>query len=99
MPTFRMPGIGRETGRARSRMYSADTLDAALALASADGTIVDVGAVTIVPPITDWRDDPATDAQKNYADRLGIRYRPDITKGKLSDKITEVVGDDDDEPD
>jgi amino acid permease len=35
-----------------------------------------------------WRNDPATDAQRRFADDLGIRYSSAITKGELSDMIT-----------
>ena len=41
---------------------------------------------------SDWRDDPATARQNSYADDLGIRYHRGITKGELSDRITEVIG-------
>lgn len=39
-----------------------------------------------------WRDDPASDAQKSYADDLGIKYRKNISKGALSDLISEETG-------
>ena len=39
-----------------------------------------------------WRNDPATDRQKSFADELGIRYAKGITKGELSDRISQVTG-------
>ena len=39
-----------------------------------------------------WRDDPATDRQKSFADDLGIQYHKGITKGALSDLISQVTG-------
>lgn len=47
----------------------------------------------------DWRSDPATDKQKSYARDLGIRIPRGITKGELSDLISEAVGDDLDDND
>jgi len=41
---------------------------------------------------TSWRDDPATDKQKSFADSLGIKYPRSISKGELSDLISEVTG-------
>jgi hypothetical protein len=37
-----------------------------------------------------WRDDPATERQKSFADALGIQYPENVTKGELSDMISEV---------
>lgn len=39
-----------------------------------------------------WRNDPATEKQKSFADDLGIKYRKNITKGELSDLISEATG-------
>lgn len=39
-----------------------------------------------------WRDDPATEKQKNYASSLGIRYPKHVTKGELSDLIARAKG-------
>ena len=36
-----------------------------------------------------WRDAPPTRKQMNYADDLGIRYPSNITRGELSDLISE----------
>lgn len=39
-----------------------------------------------------WRNDPASAKQKEFADQLGIHYAMRITKGELSDLISEVTG-------
>ena len=36
---------------------------------------------------TAWRDDPATDKQKNALDKHEIQYKPSITKGEASDLL------------
>ena len=41
---------------------------------------------------TTWRSDPATAKQKSFADELGIRYPKNISKGDLSDLISEATG-------
>jgi hypothetical protein len=41
---------------------------------------------------TSWRNDPATDRQKDFAKELGIRFPKRITKGQLSDLISKVTG-------
>jgi hypothetical protein len=38
----------------------------------------------------EWRDDPATERQKSFADDLGIQYPDNVTKGELSDLISEA---------
>lgn len=37
-----------------------------------------------------WRNDPATERQKTFASHLGIRYLEHVTKGELSDMISEA---------
>lgn len=39
-----------------------------------------------------WKDDPATDRQKEFANDLGIKYPKNISKGELSALISEVTG-------
>jgi hypothetical protein len=39
-----------------------------------------------------WRDDPASDKQKSFADSLGIYYPETISKGELSDLISAKTG-------
>ncbi|MCC7083434.1 MAG: hypothetical protein IT427_00325 [Pirellulales bacterium] len=41
---------------------------------------------------TSWRLDPASEKQKEFARDLGIKFPKGITKGELSDKISEVTG-------
>lgn len=38
----------------------------------------------------DWREDPATDAQKKALDNLGVDYDDDISKGEASNRIDEA---------
>jgi hypothetical protein len=78
MPRFEIVGIGRETGKKRVRVYAADNKDAAIAAASADGTIVDVGKIRQIPQL------PATDEQKQYAKSLEIKFPPNISKIEIS---------------
>ena len=40
----------------------------------------------------DWRSGPATNKQKTFARDLGIQFPANITKGDLSDRISEVTG-------
>jgi hypothetical protein len=40
----------------------------------------------------EWRDEPPTDRQKEYADDLGIVYPPSITRGQLADLISRKTG-------
>lgn len=40
---------------------------------------------------TSWRSDPATDRQREFANELGIKFSKNITKGELSDLISEVT--------
>lgn len=44
------------------------------------------------PKNKNWRDDPCTEKQMNFADDLGIQYSITMTKGELSDLITKVTG-------
>jgi hypothetical protein len=39
-----------------------------------------------------WRNDPATERQKSFANDLGIQYPENVTKGELSDMISKVTG-------
>jgi uncharacterized membrane protein YfcA len=41
---------------------------------------------------TSWRSDPATDRQRAFATELGIKFPKKISKGELSDLISEVTG-------
>jgi hypothetical protein len=39
-----------------------------------------------------WRNDPATERQKSFARELGIKFPANISKGALSDLITQKTG-------
>jgi hypothetical protein len=39
-----------------------------------------------------WRNDPATERQKTFARELGIKFPAHISKGALSDLITQKTG-------
>jgi len=78
MPRFEVVGIGRETGKKRVHIYEADNKEAAIAAASADGTIVEVDKIRQLPEI------PATESQKQYAENLGIEFSSDISKLAIS---------------
>ena len=93
MPRFEVVGFGRETRRKRVRIYEALNLDDAIAMAAADGTIVEVGKTIRLP---DAPPKPATEAQKAYADVLGIRYHPDISLGDLSAMIDSMESSEED---
>jgi hypothetical protein len=41
---------------------------------------------------TSWRDDPATDRQREFARDLGIKFPKSISKGELSDLIDHAKG-------
>ncbi len=38
-----------------------------------------------------WRNDPATERQKSFADELGIKYPENVTKGQLVDMISQAM--------
>lgn len=38
-----------------------------------------------------WRNDPATERQKSFADELGIKYPENVTKGQLADMISRAM--------
>lgn len=44
-----------------------------------------------------WRADPASNKQKSFAREMGIKFHPGISKGELSDKISEALGNDPDD--
>jgi hypothetical protein len=66
MPEFEVHGFGRETGRRRKRIYFAINEDAAINMASEDGTITE--SVIRLQPTA------ASDRQKAYAKALGIEF-------------------------
>ena len=91
MPRFEVVGIGRETGKKRVHIYEADNKEAAIAAASADGTIVEVDKIRQLPEV------PATEAQKQYAKSLEIKFSPDISKIEISRLIDAKLKEQDDE--
>ncbi|PKL47880.1 MAG: hypothetical protein CVV39_05165 [Planctomycetes bacterium HGW-Planctomycetes-1] len=91
MPRFEIVGIGRETGKKRVRVYAADNIEAAIAAASADGTIVEVDKIRQIPEL------PATDSQKQYAKSLEIDFPPNISKIEISRLIDAKLKEQDDE--
>lgn len=46
-----------------------------------------------------WRADPASNRQKSFARELGIKFHPGISKGELSDRISQALGNDPDDDD
>jgi TM2 domain-containing membrane protein YozV len=80
MPRFEIVGIGRETGKSRKRVYTAENREAAIMAAAANGTIVEVDKIRQVPDIVI----PATDAQKEYATILGIKFSDKTTVNEMS---------------
>jgi TM2 domain-containing membrane protein YozV len=83
MPRFEVVGIGRETGRTRKRIYTAENQEAAIMAASADATIVDVGKICQIPDVII----PATEAQKEYAMHLGIKFSDKTTVNEMSEML------------
>lgn len=80
MPRYEIKGKGKDSGRKRTRVYSAMDEDAARQLAEIDGTIVE--ELVKLPP------DPPTTRQLEYAKDLGIAIPVDATKGDVSDLIS-----------
>ena len=84
MGTYEVCGYGRDTKRKRRRAYCAKDEREAIALAEADGTVVE--KVRFVPPR------PATDRQKTYARDLGISFRENIDIDAMSLLINKALG-------
>lgn len=80
MPSYEIKGKGKDSGRKRTRVYSAMNEDAAKQLAEIDGTTVE--EFVELPP------DPPTERQLEYAKDLGIAIPVDATKGDVSDLIS-----------
>lgn len=80
MAKFEIKGHGRDSGRARKRIYSAFDKAEALEMAEANGTIVDT--VHLLP------DEPPTDSQMAYAKDLGISIPENVTKDEISELIS-----------
>ena len=71
MPWFELDGIGRDTGRKRTRKYKAANAEEAITKASADGTVVDPATIRQIGP-----DDPPPEPKDEPADvtRRASRY-------------------------
>ncbi|RKY10421.1 MAG: hypothetical protein DRP56_00980 [Planctomycetota bacterium] len=85
MPKFRIPGEGKKTGRARSKVYTADTLEDALEQAYADETIVDIAAAEELPGAK------ATEKQKRLCSELGIRFPDDTSREYMTNLIDQSL--------
>lgn len=79
MPAFKVTGNGRDSGRKRSRVYSAIDETRARVLADADGIVV--VSVVQLPP------EPPTERQLAYAKDLGISVPSGASKEEVSDLI------------
>jgi hypothetical protein len=80
MPKFNVQGTGKDSGRSRTRTYTAKDEIAAREMAEADGTAI--SEIEELPP------EPPTDRQLAYAQDLGIKIPGDATKDELSDLIS-----------
>lgn len=85
MPRFELTGIGRSTGKKRVRIFEAKDQEDAIMMAAADGTVVDMTKIRILP------ESPPTERQLNYAKDLGIPMWKGITKNELSVLISRAV--------
>jgi hypothetical protein len=86
MPNYEIKGKGKDSGRKRTRIYSATNEDAARQLAEIDGTTVE--ELVELPP------DLPTERQLDYAKDLGIAIPVDATKGDVSDLISMYLDED-----
>ena len=75
MPTFRITGRGRKTGRKRAGVYRA--IDQATALSMAEANETKVTEILRLP------DPPASPAQVEYARSLGLTFPTDVTRSDL----------------
>lgn len=83
-------GPGR--GPKNQRIAQDVTLEGAMAIAEQRAEEIDpVGTVSKKGASWKKRKEPATDAQKRYANGLGVKYPDDITKRDIADLITDVV--------
>jgi hypothetical protein len=87
LPQYKIPGFGKKTGRKRSKVYVADTLDEALQLAYADETIVDPAAIEVMP------EDAATKPQLRFAKKIGVAIPARASKRQARNMLTDAIGD------
>jgi hypothetical protein len=83
MPNFEVAGKGKDTGRKRQRIYTAESESEARSKAEADGTIVE--SIRELPP------EPATERQLSYAKDLGISIPSNPTKNEMIYLISKAV--------
>jgi len=87
VPYYQISGFGKLTGLKRSRTYFGENLGDALQKAYDDKMVVDIAAVKEVSG------DAASDEQKDFCNKLGIRYPKDISKEKMAALIDESLAD------
>jgi len=80
MPNFKVTGVGIETGRNRTRTYSAFNEDRARQMALADGT--EPKKIEIVPP------QPPSEPQLEFARNVGINIPAGATADEVSDLLS-----------
>lgn len=83
MPRYEIQGNGKDSGRKRTRVYSAANEDAARQLAEVDGITVE--KIVELPP------DMPTEPQLDYAKNLGIAIPAGATKTDISSLISMKV--------
>lgn len=83
MKEYQVEGVGIETGRRRRRVYRAQNDQHLVEVAKADGT--QIHSYELAPP------PKATEAQRDYAQQLGIKLSSDATKSQATDLITNKV--------
>lgn len=88
MPRYEIVGVGRETGRKRTHVFTAKNQEDAIMMASSEGTIVDTGKTVQLP---EPPPEPATERQVSYAKSLGVNFHDDISKDDMSILIAEAV--------
>jgi hypothetical protein len=83
MPDFEIVGKGKDTGRKRQRIYTAENESEARSKAEADGTIIE--------SIRELPTEPATERQLSYAKDLGISIPSNPTKNEMIYLISKAV--------
>ncbi len=97
--TLRLVADGTDTWRVVHERPGAGTviLQTGLSLGYAQGCAEDVarqlGAGRLLDPQARWRQEPATEKQKETIRKCRIPFAPDITKGEAGMLLTQVLGD------
>ena len=84
MPRYEVVGIGKHTGRQRVKIYDVANEDAAIVAASADGTIVDMSNLRVLP------EKPPTNSEIEYAKGYGIKIPKGMSGKELSAQTTKA---------